>query len=181
MTVSKGRPWAQAQTAPRTYFQAHSPRSQYPLPVRFVPYLPVPFSQINCVDVDAFCLPTVTLVEDASHVSITADIETASTTVNVGVQCAINGGAETCSDVFVIDALSTTTQLLVMGTAAFTGVPIAPSATSASSSDQGTVTVTQSQSTTSASGTKAIQAHFGSLAISAFAFSISLPALLYIL
>lgn len=82
-----------------------------------------------------------TLVEDASHVSITADIETASTTVNVGVQCAINGGAETCSDVFVIDALSTTTQLLVMGTAAFTGVPIAPSAASASSSDQGTVTV----------------------------------------
>ena len=111
-----------------------------------------------------------TLVEDASRVSITADIATDGATANVAVNCEINGGSESCTEVISASALSVTTQILITGTAFFTGVPIGPSA-APSSASEATVTVTQAPSTTSASaaiGAKGFQIHLGTFAFSTF-------------
>lgn len=91
-----------------------------------------------------------TLVEDASHVSMIADIATGSTTVNVEVDCAINNGRETCTELLSASALSTTTEIIITGTEALTGVLVAPSSSSVSASEA-TVTVTQAPALTSSS------------------------------
>ena len=91
-----------------------------------------------------------TLVEDASHVSMIADIATGSTTVNVEVDCAISNGRETCTELLSASALGTTTEIIITGTEALTGVAVAPSSSSVSA-NEATVTVTQVPATTSSS------------------------------
>ncbi|KAL5503824.1 hypothetical protein ACEPAH_7895 [Sanghuangporus vaninii] len=83
---------------------------------------------------------TMTLVQDETHVSITAALETAGITVPIDVQCAMGGGEAVCRQVVGsgIDA----TTITESGAVLLTGVPVGEGAA-------GSVTVTGTATGTS--------------------------------